>query len=76
KINKTIKTKVDQRVTKSEKLPVEEDISFEEKLNQRFQRKTITQFKCLDWSTVPTSEMKRLETKAEMPKNLLIQSQL
>uniref|UniRef100_A0A5K4F8J5 Uncharacterized protein n=1 Tax=Schistosoma mansoni TaxID=6183 RepID=A0A5K4F8J5_SCHMA len=49
---------------------------FEENLKKRFRAKTITKFKCFDWSTIPNSEMKRSNSKTAEPKNIVVQSQL
>ncbi|CAH8297590.1 unnamed protein product [Schistosoma turkestanicum] len=77
KRTKPVQTKPDENQVKS-KMNLDQEIEeFEAKLNKRFQAKTTTEFKCLDWSTIPSSEMKRLNSKIiNVPKNIVIQSQL
>nr|CAH8841786.1 unnamed protein product [Trichobilharzia regenti] len=76
KTNTIIQVDVNKEIEKPDIIPVKETESFEENLNKRFQQKCITQFKCLDWSTIPNSETRRLGKEIQPPKNLLIRLQL
>ncbi|CAH8496031.1 unnamed protein product [Schistosoma intercalatum] len=76
KRNVPIQAETEEKLVQSPMNPDKEIGLFEENLKKRFQAKTITEFKCFDWSMVPNSEMKRLNSRTSVPKNIVVQSQL
>lgn len=76
KRNVPIQAETEEKVVQSPMNPDKEIEIFEENLKKRFQAKTITEFKCFDWSMIPNSEMKRLNSRTTGPKNIVVQSQL
>ncbi|CAI2725988.1 unnamed protein product [Schistosoma spindalis] len=76
KRNVPIQAETHEKLVQSPMNPDKEIEIFEKNLKKRFQAKTITEFKCFDWSTIPNSEMKRLNSRTTEPKNIVVQSQL
>ncbi|VDP21134.1 unnamed protein product [Schistosoma margrebowiei] len=76
KRNVPIQAEAQEKLVQSPMNPDKEIEVFEENLKKRFQAKTITEFKCFDWSMIPNSEMKRLNSRTTVPKNIVVQSQL
>ncbi|KAK4469067.1 hypothetical protein MN116_006656 [Schistosoma mekongi] len=71
-----IQTKTNENLIKSNQHLNQKIETFKDNLMKHFQCKTITQFKCFNWSTIPNSEMKRSHLNYVTPKNIVIQSQL
>ncbi|TNN12794.1 leucine-rich repeat-containing 72-like [Schistosoma japonicum] len=76
KRSKLIQTKMYKNSIKSNENLNYQMETFEDNLKKHFQCKTITQFKCFDWSTISNSEMKRSHSNCVTPKNIVIQLQL